>query len=72
MLGKGINKIKQGVTQAGHVNLHIRALVLARFTLVIGRAMTLLSWLRTHPWRSVPHVVAPKELKDKKALERFP
>lgn len=72
MLGKRISKIKNGITQVGRMNLHMREPNLARSTSVIGRAVTLISWLRLQQRRSVPHTTAPKELMDMKALERCP
>jgi len=48
MLDEDISKIKIGVTQAGSTNMQIRELGLARSSLVLERAVTLLSWLRLH------------------------
>jgi len=45
MLDEEINKIKIGITQAGHVSLQIREPSLVGSTLVLEQAATLLSWL---------------------------
>lgn len=72
MLDDEISKMKISVAQAGCTNLQIREPILAISTLVLGRALTLLSWLQPHQPRSVPHATEHKGIMEKKELNRCP
>jgi len=70
MFDEEISKMKIGVTQAGRTNLEIREPNLVGSTPVLERAVTLLSWLRPHQWRSVPFIAEHDGITDTKAHER--